>query len=290
MAPVRRSRCSRRVRATESNFLHLLEGLETSEYCPRRSALRLHFSPGHDRSSSAVILHAIRERARHDRPRPRSHPPARATAPGNTRPATRRRPDIVALVLAIVIPIAGLVVALAASRRAHRLGRRASGLTVAALIIAVVLLILQIAGAAVGLVLVNRSVQAARDAPECAAIKAHSDLLTTSGPSAMYKILYTDALGSASGQRRYVIDTFNADIADFERWHQEVPQLVSALPAGSDTDTLRLADAVKALDYLVNPGTGAWGDDPTNEKSWHSIGTRVDTIKQWRSDHCEVAQ
>ena len=170
--------------------------------------------------------------------------------------------DIVALVLAIVIPIAGLVVALAASRRAHRLGRRASGLTVAALIIAVVLLILQIAGAAVGLVLVNRSVQAARDAPECAAIKAHSDLLTTSGPSAMYKILYTDALGSASGQRRYVIDTFNADIADFERWHQErCAGLVSALPAGSDTDTLRLADAVKALDCLVNPGTGAWGDD-----------------------------
>jgi hypothetical protein len=201
--------------------------------------------------------------------------------------------DITSLILAVLVPIVGLVLAIVDFASAKTARRPAHALAKAALAVSITLVALEIGGGIALSVSVANAEQAAAYVPICSAIAGSPDLFTSKGPESLYGPMYT---GNPTVSDR--ADVWNTNLAEITHWHSEV-QAILQLDPGPDFgntggyDNGYLYSSLSQEEIMLDPATGPEGPTKTNVydadqtvKDWTFVGLNVENVHDWANSNC----
>ncbi|HEX4442076.1 MAG TPA: hypothetical protein VHZ81_00755 [Galbitalea sp.] len=200
--------------------------------------------------------------------------------------------DITSLVLAILVPVIGLILAIVDLAGAKAAGRPRHVLPKAALAVSITLVVLEVAsGVAIGVSVANAQ-RAVAYAPVCSAIANNPDLFSAKGPESLYSEMYA---GSPSVGERATV--WSADLGEITQWHGEVQGILQLVPGPNFGNSGGysggyLYSALSQEEALLDPATGPEGPVPNSpfldgEKSWDAVGLNMQNVHDWATSNCQ---
>lgn len=223
-----------------------------------------------------TIDEALAQRNGPQSPLPSAESRDPVVSPAVVPPAAPAVAEIAALVLAVLLPLVGLILGLVLRGQTRARGAVPSPILRAAVIVASIALVLSAAGIITTAVLINKAVVDARNAPFCASVAQHPDLLSPDGPASLYEPMWTE-------QTIEPEDYFYLHVDQIEAWHQEWLDLAYTVPE----EETYLYSEVQTQAELLDTSTGYRGDrDNFNEKSWWWVGGAVDVVNSWAEKNC----